>query len=80
MVHHNTAKVLQGIATQGVVSFISECWRGQVSDKHLTEHSGVLKKFLPGDIVSADRGFDIAESVAMMQAQLHILAFTKGKQ
>ena len=28
----------------------------------------------------ADRGFDIAESVAMMQAQLHIPAFTKGKQ
>lgn len=51
-----------------------------MSDKHLTEHSGILKKLLPGDIVLADRGFDIAESVAMMQAQLHIPAFTKGKQ
>ena len=39
----------------------------------------VLKK-LPGDVVLADRGFDIAESVAMMQVQLHIPAFTKGKQ
>ena len=38
------------------------------------------KYILPGDIVLADRGFDIAESVAMMQAQLHIPAFTKGKQ
>lgn len=78
--HHNTAKVLLGIAPQGVVSFVSECWGGRVSDKHLTEHSGILKKLLPGDIVLADRGFDIAESVAMMQAQLHIPAFTKGKQ
>ena len=51
-----------------------------MSDKHLTEHSGILKKLLPGDIALADRGFDIAESVAMMQAQHHIPAFTKGKQ
>ncbi|XP_065902961.1 uncharacterized protein [Dysidea avara] len=78
--HHNTAKVLLGIAPQGIVSFVSECWGGRVSDKHLTEQCGILKKLLPGDVVLADRGFDIAESVAMMQAQLHIPAFTKGKQ
>ena len=28
----------------------------------------------------ADKGCDIAESVVMMHAQLHILAFTKRKQ
>ncbi|XP_065892171.1 uncharacterized protein [Dysidea avara] len=78
--HHNTAKVLLGIAPQGIVSFVSECWGGRVSDKHLTEQCGILKKLLPGDVVLADRGFDIAESVAMMQAQLYIPAFTKGKQ
>ena len=78
--HHNTAKVLLGIAPQGIVSFVSECWGGRVSDKHLTEHCGILRKLLPGDVVLADRGFDIAESVAMVQAQLHIPAFTKGKQ
>lgn len=33
---------------------------------------------LPGDVVLADRGFDIAESVGMMQATLHLPAFTKG--
>jgi len=47
-----------------------------VSDKHLTENCGMLKKLLPGDIVLADRGFDIAESVGI---RLHIPAFTKGK-
>ena len=33
---------------------------------------------LPGDIILADRGFDIEEDVAMMQASLKIPAFTKG--
>ena len=74
--HHNIAKVLLEISPQGVVSFLSECWGGRVSDKCLTEHCGILKKLLPGDIVLADRGFDIAEVVAVM---LHIPGFTKGK-
>ena len=77
--HHNTIKVLIGITPQGVVSFISECWGGRVSDVHLTECCGILKKLLPGDIVLADRGFTIEDSVAIMQAKLHIPAFTKGK-
>lgn len=77
--HHNTVKVLLGITPQGVVSFISEAWGGRVSDKYLTEHCGILKHLLPGDVVLADRGFDISESVGMMQARLHIPAFTKGK-
>ena len=51
-----------------------------MSDKYLTEHCGIKKKLLQGDIVLADRGFDIAESMAMMQAQLHIPASTKGKK
>jgi len=77
--HKNTAKVLLGITPQGVISFVSNSWGGRVSDKHLTEHCGILKKLLPGDVVLADRGFDISESVGMMQASLQIPAFTKGK-
>ena len=52
---------------------------GRVSDKYLTEHCGILDKLLPGDIVLADRGFDIADSVGTVHARLHIPAFTKGK-
>ena len=77
--HHNTVKFLIGITPQGVVSFISDAWGGRVSDKYLTEHCGMLNYVLPGDIVLADRGFDISDSVGMQQAHLHIPAFTKGK-
>ena len=51
-----------------------------MSDKYLTDHSGILKKLLPSDVVLVDRGFDIAESVGMMQAKLRIPALTRGKQ
>ena len=34
---------------------------------------------MPGDVVMADRGFTVAESVGMRQARLVIPVFTKGK-
>jgi len=77
--HRNTAKILLGIVSQGAIAFVSKAWGGHVSDKHLTEHSGFLNKLLPADVVLADRSFDIAESVGMRQARLHVPAFTKGK-
>ncbi len=77
--HHNTVKVLLGITPQGSVSYVSETWGGRTSDKYLTEHCGILDNLLPGDVVLADRGFDIADSVGLMHARLNIPAFTKGK-
>ena len=79
--HHNTIKLLIGITPQGVVSYISDAWGGRVSDKYLTEHCGILNNILPGDIVLADCGFDISDSIGMQQAKLHlhVPAFIKGK-
>ncbi|XP_060561604.1 uncharacterized protein LOC132721334 [Ruditapes philippinarum] len=77
--HHNTVKFLIGITPQGTISFISKAWGGRVSDKYITEHSGFLNKLLPGDLILADRGFDIRDSVGAMCAQVNIPAFTKGK-
>ena len=77
--HKNTVKILLGIVPQGVIAFVSESWSVGGSDKYLTEHCGILRKLLPGDVILVDRGFDIADSVGVMKAQLNILAFTKGK-
>ena len=66
-----------GILTQGAIAFLSETWEDGVSDKHLTEHCGILNKLLPGDVMLADQGLDFAESVRIMQASLCIPAFTK---
>ena len=78
--HHNTVKFLIGITPQGVISFLSKGWGGRVSDKHLTEHSGFLNRLSPGDMILADRGFDISDSVGLHCAQVSIPAFTKGKK
>ena len=77
--HHNTIKLLIGITPQGTVSYVSEAWGGRTSDKFLTENCGFLEKLLPGDMVMADRGFTISESVGLKQAKLEIPTFTKGK-
>ncbi|CAC5361533.1 unnamed protein product [Mytilus coruscus] len=78
--HHNTVKYLIGISPQGAVSYLSNKYGGRVSDKHLTEDCGMLQKLLPCDIVLADRGFNITESVGLQCAEVKITAFTKGKK
>ena len=78
--HHNTVKYLIGLTPQGTVSFISDGWGARVSDKHLTEESGLLEKLLPGDVILADRDFDIGESVGLHCATVKLPAFTKGKK
>lgn len=64
--HHNTVKFLVGITPQGTVSFISKAWGGRVSDKYITEHCGFLNKIQAGDLILADRGFDVSETVGSL--------------
>uniref|UniRef100_A0A8C1RMT2 THAP-type domain-containing protein n=1 Tax=Cyprinus carpio TaxID=7962 RepID=A0A8C1RMT2_CYPCA len=51
----------------------------QASDKHITENCGLLNKLLRGDVVLADRGFNIKDSMGMMCAEVKIPAFTKRR-
>nr|XP_047140775.1 uncharacterized protein LOC105846491 [Hydra vulgaris] len=77
--HHNTVKFLIGVSPQGMITFVSKAWGGRVSDKYLTEHCSIFKNILPGDVILADRGFNIAESVGFYCGELKIPGFTKGK-
>ena len=49
--HHSTMKFLIGITPQGTVSFVSRCAGGRISDKEITEQSGIMDYLLPGKIL-----------------------------
>ena len=43
---------------------------GRASDKFITEQCGILEKLIPGDIILADCGFTIEDSVGLYCAQV----------
>lgn len=78
--HHNTIKYLIGITPTGSISFVSKAWGGRTSDRVITENSGLYDLLRPGDQVLADRGFLIADDLAVRHCSLAIPAFTRGKK
>ena len=77
--HHNTVKILMAISPTGAIIFLSKCWGGRVSDKYLTANCGFYNYLIPGDLVLAGRGFNIADDLALHGASLALPSFTKGK-
>jgi len=68
----NTVKVLVGITPSGVISFVSECYEGSISDKKLVEVSGLLDKLDTGDEIMADKGFLIQDILAPIGVRLNV--------
>ncbi|KAH7985553.1 hypothetical protein HPB49_026370 [Dermacentor silvarum] len=76
----NTIKVLVGITPNGLISYISECWGGKISDKQLVLQTDFTKYLDYGDEVMADRGFNVTEELAVLGVKVMIPAYTKGKK
>ncbi len=62
----HTLKYLIGSTPRVSISFVSQGWGGHVSDKLVTENSGLLNELLPGDLVLTGRGFDIRDCVGLV--------------
>ena len=69
---HNTAKGLVGIAPNGFVRFVSCLYGGHISDKAMIQDCGLIDLLEPGDVVMADKGFDIQHLLAPKKAILNI--------
>lgn len=56
-----TLKGLIGVAPNGTVTYVSDLYVGNTSDKRIVEHCGVLHNFVAGDLILADKGFLISD-------------------
>ena len=63
-----------------MISFLSKCWGGRATDRCITQNSGFLRLIDHGDVILADRGFDISDDLTIYGARLEIPAFTRGKK
>jgi hypothetical protein len=67
--HRNTWKALIGVAPNGVITYISDLYPGSTSDRKIVQHSGVLNRMEPGDLILADKGFLIKD---LLPAGVHV--------
>nr|XP_050032323.1 uncharacterized protein LOC126528488 [Dermacentor andersoni] len=77
--HHNTVKLLVVISPSGSIMFVSKAWGGRVSDKKLTQHSGLLELVEEGDVFLVDRGFRCEEMFGARGASLLMPSLTKKR-
>ena len=75
----NTVKFLIGINPAGGLSFVSDGYSGSTSDQKVFGKSGIMDKLKRGDIVLADRGFNIQDLLACRDVRVVTPAFLKGK-
>lgn len=76
----NTLKGLIGVTPGGCISFVSQLYTGSISDKEITQRSGLLVlPFMPGDSLMADKGFDIQELLDPLGVKLNIPPFLEKR-
>ena len=78
--NHNTYKCLIGISPGGAVTFVSKLFPGSITDKKLTQKSGLLDLVERGDSIMADRGFDIQDDLTPLGVKINIPPFMRGKK
>ena len=69
-----------GIAPTSAIALISSAWGGRVSDKVITQQCGFLNLMDSGDVILADRWFNVHDDIAITGGKLQILPFTKGNK
>lgn len=66
----NTFKLLISISPIAHFNFVSRLFTGSISDKEIVKESGFLEQLQPGDVVMADKGFNIQDLLALRETRL----------
>lgn len=74
-----TVKFLIGVAPNGTITYVSDAYPGNTSDKAITSSCGVLDVFNPGDLILADKGFTIHDIIPQ-GIHLNLPPFLSGKE
>lgn len=59
----HTVKAVTCIAPNGALVFTSDLYPGSTSEAAIVEHCGILDQLQPGDLVLADKGFNIYDKL-----------------
>lgn len=74
----HTVKALTAVAPNGSCVYVSPVYPGSVSDANIVKHSHILKNLVPGDLILADKGFNIHDQIPS-GVQLNIPPFFKTR-
>ena len=77
--HHNTMKVLIGVAGNSFILFVSKAFGGSVSDKSLTIQSCFLDTIDPYSTLMVDKGFNIEDECSARRIHLLIPPGRRGQ-
>ena len=76
--HHCTVKFLVAISPSGAPCYVSQCYGGWITNKHIVRDCGVLIYVEPYDQIMADGGFKIREELLLGNASMCIPSSTKA--
>lgn len=75
----HTVKILLSVTPQGTIDFVSNGFCGRDSDKEVVIQSGILELVNHLDLILADRGFPLEETLAARGARYRVPAFMKDR-
>lgn len=68
-------KVLVGSTPGGLISYVSNAYRGSTSDRQIVERSELKNMCSPGDSIMADKGFNVQDLFASNVITVNIPTF-----
>ena len=66
----NTFKLFISMSPVPHINFVSNLYSGSISDKEITKQCGFIEQLNPGDVIMADKGFNVQDLLALKHVRL----------